>query len=93
MGRASVIKEQVETVLENVPAARNSDKILIVRVLRQFYGVQAIEDLLKPSIPSTESIRRWRQFIQAEGRYLADETVRHQREKLEAKFRKEFSEH
>ena len=57
------VKKQVETILKNFPAARNSDKLLEVLVLENFYNVHGIEDILKNEVPSIESIRRSRQYF------------------------------
>jgi hypothetical protein len=70
------VKEQVEKVLEEYPAARDSDKLLEVIVLQKFYKADKITDLLKANIPNLESIRRCRQKIQADGKYPAKIKVR-----------------
>lgn len=61
------VKTQVEYTLQNYPKTRNNDKLLQVTVLKNFYGVKNIDDILKPKVPSLESIRRCRQKLQSEG--------------------------
>lgn len=73
------IKERVEYVLEQVPEARNSDKVLIGLVWRKFYPDLIHTNLVSKDyvflsdlmhLPSPESIRRVRQKIQnTEGKY------------------------
>lgn len=74
------VKQQVEFILKEFPETRNNDKKLQVMVLMQFYEVKEITDILKPNVPSLESIRRCRQKLQSEGQYLSDETTKILRE-------------
>ena len=69
MNRLKEVKKQVECILQKYPAARDNDKLLVVYVLSEFYKIRFIVDILKPNVPTPESIRRARQKIQAEGKY------------------------
>lgn len=59
------VREQVEQVLATVPETRGNDKRLIVEVLRRYYNVKNVDDLARPDVPPTETIRRARQKIVA----------------------------
>lgn len=81
------VKTQVEYTLQNYPETRNNDKLLQVTVLKNFYGVKTIDDILKPKVPSLESIRRCRQKLQSEGQYISSEAVRQVRLEQEETYR------
>lgn len=53
----------VKMVLEEQPLTRGSDKYLIVEVLL-YYKVNFLDDILKKSVPSFETITRARRKIQ-----------------------------
>lgn len=74
------VKHQVEFILNNYPDSRSSDKKLQVMVLKTFYNVQNIEDILRPEIPNLETIRRHRQRFQELGFYKATSLVQELRE-------------
>ena len=80
------VKRQVETILKNFPASRNSDKLLEVLVLENYYNVHGIEDILKNEVPSIESIRRSRQYFQEHGLYLSTKQVKEHRTEMEAEY-------
>lgn len=81
------VKQQVEFELSKFPETRNDDKKLQVRVLKDFYEVEKIEDILKPNVPSLESIRRCRQKLQSEGKYESKESVKGIRQEMEETYR------
>lgn len=81
------IKTQVEDTLKNYPETRNNDKLLQVTILKKFYGVETIDDILKPQVPSLESIRRCRQKLQSEGKYISSEVVKEARLQQEEAYR------
>lgn len=65
------VKGNVEKLLERNPDSRNSDKYLIYLYVHEVLGVPiTYEQWQKISGVSFESIRRVRQKIQEEGRYL-----------------------
>jgi hypothetical protein len=74
------VKQKVEYVLANYPETRNNDKKLQVRILKTFYGVDRIEDILRPDVPNLESIRRCRQKLQEDGKYKSSDEVAAARE-------------
>jgi len=82
------IRNHVEEVLKNYPAARNDDKLLIVLVYQVFYGVVSITDILRKGVPSTEAITRTRRRIQEEGMYLATDDSQEGREREREEYRK-----
>jgi hypothetical protein len=63
----TTVRDQVAWVLENVPQARDSDKVLIYEVLSKYYNVRTLSDTIRPDVPSMESIRRARQRLQCIG--------------------------
>ncbi|KGK88006.1 hypothetical protein [Clostridium sp. HMP27] len=83
----SVVKDQVAYILEKDLDARDNDKLLQVSVLKTFYNVEKIDDILKPEVPSLESIRRCRQKLQSEGKYAGSKLIKKAREQQEEKFR------
>lgn len=80
------VKKQVESILKRFPETREDDKKLQVRILKDFYGVDKIEDILKPDIPSLESIRRCRQKLQSEGKYPSTKETKKIREHQEGAY-------
>jgi hypothetical protein len=81
------VKTQVEYTLKTYPETRNNDKLLQVIVLKKFYEARLIEDILKPSVPSLESIRRCRQKLQSEGKYNSSDVVKDARTQQEETYR------
>jgi len=81
------VKTQVEYTLNNYPATRNDDKLLQVTILKKFYGVKSIDDILKPKVPSLESIRRCRQKLQSEGKYKSSINTKEARQMQQETYR------
>ena len=75
------IKDGVEKVLRDYPAARNSDISLIYFFIRDIEGVDiTYRDFRKISAVKFESIRRARQKFQEKGAYPpTDEAIREER--------------
>lgn len=84
------VNSQVEQILLTNPKTRNNDKLLQVIVLKTFYGVNVIEDILSPKVPSLESIRRCRQKLQSEGKYISKNAVYNARQQQQQAY-KEFA--
>ena len=88
------VKERVEYLLERYPNARNSDLYLTILYLRKFtelgkYIKYIPYEVIKKYDGIFESIRRSRQKIQEEGRFLpTDPDVLKRRRRLAEKFRK-----
>jgi len=88
------VKERVEYILEKHPNARNSDLYLIILYLRYFtelgkYIRYIPYEVIKQYDGITETIRRMRQKIQEEGRYLpTDPEVLRRRRKLYELYRR-----
>jgi len=88
------VKERVEYILEKHPNARNSDLYLIILYLRYFtelgkYIKYIPYEVIKQYDGITETIRRMRQKIQEEGRYLpTDPKVLKRRRKLYELYRR-----
>lgn len=71
------VRRNVESILKNYPATRNSDKVLILKYLEVFYGMDKftpIGDILNVNV-NFETIRRSRQLLQHVGKYPADPNV------------------
>jgi hypothetical protein len=68
--------EQVESILNHVPSARNSDKELLI-VYMQKFGMDLTTEQITVfnSMPAFESITRARRIIQEQGRYQASKEV------------------
>lgn len=86
-GQVKTIKAQVEAVLASNVAARSSDKVLLVEVLKRYYGVVHIEDILRDDVPTIESIRRVRQKLQEAGKFTAKAEVQAARNELQEDYR------
>jgi len=87
------VKERVEWLLKNHPETRNDDRYLIILYLRYFTPMRKYMKFVPYSVikdlPSFESIRRVRQLIQEEGKYLpTDPEVRRRRGRLMEAYRK-----
>lgn len=74
------VDKLVEWALREFPETRNSDKELLIRVWNHlgFHLTYQQEQKFR-DLPSTESIRRVRQRIQAEGKYVAVDRIRRAR--------------
>jgi len=88
--RLQTVKDRVEYILKNYPNARNSDFYLTILYIRHFipelakYISYIPYDVIKKHEGLFESIRRTRQRIQEEGRYLpTDREVLKRRRRLE----------
>lgn len=92
--RLRTVKERVEYLLEKYPDARNSDLYLTILYLRRFtelgrYIKYIPYDVIKKYDGVFETVRRTRQKIQEEGRFLpTDPDVLRRRKKLAEKFRR-----
>ncbi|MEM3948246.1 MAG: hypothetical protein QXM76_01460 [Zestosphaera sp.] len=93
-GNLRTVRERVEYILEHYPETRNSDFLLIIVYLRLFTPLGKFIKyipyrLIKRFEGLFETIRRCRQLIQAEGRYLpTDPEVLEARKKKERRLRK-----
>jgi hypothetical protein len=94
------IKKVVEIVLERNVEARNDDRILIFEVLKEMYyvweekGNLLINKKNIKELPSFESIRRIRQFIQSpkgENRLNASEEIEKKRQRKEEQMHNQYS--
>ncbi len=87
------VKERVEYILSRYPNTRNSDLYLTIIYLRKFtelgrYIKYIPYEVIKKYEGIFESIRRTRQKIQEEGRFLpTDPNTLRRRRKLSEKFR------
>ncbi len=81
------MKKQVTDILHYHPEARDNDKLLQVLLLKKFYNVKVIDDLLDKKIPSLESITRCRRKIQSEGLYVGNKTTQQARAEEETVYR------
>lgn len=79
--------KQVTDILEHHPEARDSDKVLQVLLLKKFYDVKQIDDLLSSKVPALESITRCRRKIQSEGLYVSNKSIQQARAKEETVYR------
>ena len=92
--KLKTVKERVEWILQKYPNARNSDLYLTIIYLRKFtelgkYIKFIPYEVIKKYDGIFETIRRTRQKIQEEGKYLpTDPNVLRKRRKLAEKFRK-----
>lgn len=81
------VEERVCKILEGFPATRSSDRLLQEKYLDIYHNITTFaQQTASEESPSTESIRRSRQKIQASGRYLAVEEVKEYREVQEDLF-------
>jgi len=83
------VKNRVEWILLKYPSARNSDTMLQFIYLRIFEGINIpYVEWEKLSQLSLETVRRVRQKLQEEGKYLpTDPAVIERRRRLERKYR------
>lgn len=77
--KLSKVKEMVRFELENRPETRNNDRLLIVKVYEDYFGIKNepfFDVLMRDDVPNFESIRRNRAAIQRnEPNLRASETV------------------
>ena len=98
LDKLKTTKERVEWLLYKYPNARNSDLYLTILYLRKFtelgkYIKYIPYNVIKRYEGIFESIRRTRQKIQEQGRYLpTDEEVLRKRRKLAKKYRRIINE-
>jgi len=98
LDKLKTTKERVEWLLYKYPNARNSDLYLTILYLRKFtelgkYIKYIPYRVIKQYEGIFESIRRTRQKIQEQGRYLpTDEEVLRKRRKLAKKYRRIINE-
>ena len=94
MEKLKEIKTLVFNELATDPATRNSDRLLIRNIYRNYFGINgdSFEDvILNAELPSFETIRRTRQKLQRENPKLrADKDVQSVRDDLEETFREYF---
>lgn len=86
------VKKMVYNELMCVPATRGNDRLLIMKIYRDYFGIKDesfFEVLSRDDLPNFESIRRCRAKLQAEHAYLRpNETVQgFRREKENEYFR------
>ncbi|MFW5902401.1 MAG: hypothetical protein ACOCTT_00765 [archaeon] len=77
------LRDTVKKVLREDERARNSDKWLVIMVLREMGFDIYVDYHQMDDMPSFESITRCRRKIQEKGKYLANDDVRNEREKNE----------
>jgi hypothetical protein len=82
----STIKNNVLTILDEVPEARNSDMILTKEYWKRYNEVDVPIEIQRRLTPQT-SLARIRARIQEEGEYPADELVQQERRRLERECR------
>lgn len=79
MEKLQKVKDMVRFELENRPETRNSDRLLIVKVYEDYFGVKNdpfVDVLMRDDLPNFESIRRNRAAIQrAESSLRASDTI------------------
>jgi hypothetical protein len=81
------VEDKVAYILENDPASRDSDRVLIVEYLKTFHKAKTIDDLLRKDVPSMESIRRTRQKLQSLGLYPSQKHIEKARDDMEDTYR------
>lgn len=74
------ITRVVEAILRDQPETRDSDRELLISIMQR-YGVELTPRQIVAfrHMPSMETVRRVRQKIQSEGRYMASEHISRQR--------------
>ncbi len=91
MEELKFVEDKVASILKEVPAARNSDRLLVTIYLRSFHDITTFYQYCeKKDAPSLESITRARRKIQGRGEYLAEDNVQSNRAEEEKRF-KEYS--
>lgn len=93
--RAKKVKENLLTLLEEVPETRNNDRLLMLKYWERFDGVNLtgpFQDQFTNAITNPESIRRGRQSIQSTGLFLpTDEEVLKNRRMLAEETRQHYA--
>lgn len=93
--RATKVKENLITILEEFPETRNNDKLLMLRYWELCDDVDMTENFEKTflaSATSPESIRRARQLLQSKGLFLpTDEEVIRKRRLLQEEHRQHYA--
>jgi hypothetical protein len=72
----STVRENVEKLLREIPATRSNDKLLMLTYWEDIDGIEIgnrFDFVFRATSP--ESIRRARQLIQSEDKYLPSEKV------------------
>lgn len=67
MDKLKKVKDMVIFELENRPATRDSDRLLIVKIYEDFFGIKNepfFDVLMRDDLPNLESIRRCRAKVQ-----------------------------
>lgn len=91
------IKDMVATILEQMPATRSNDRLLVSTVYRLYYGVTPedtfFQIMRRVDLPSQESITRARRKLQETMPlvYGANGKTRKLRAELEEEYRKEYA--
>ena len=91
--RLTGIYNKVRFILEDVPATRNSDKLLYLKYLERTFGHDIIckplaTVMMRNDIPTIESVGRMRRLVQARYPELeADKEIEEQRRSLENDYR------
>jgi hypothetical protein len=93
MVEKNVIKKRVRELLEKYPETRDDDRLLMVKYWNEFDGIPfdhtfAMNFITRATSP--ETIRRSRQYIQAQGFFLPTEETVLVRRRREAEMREEF---
>lgn len=75
------IKEKVERILTQSRQARNSDRHLLIAYM-QAEGMELTPEQVEifTHMASLETVRRIRQKLQEDGKYLADQSVKQERD-------------
>lgn len=87
------IYNKVILILEDIPATRNSDKLLYAKYLERTFGHDILTKpiatiLMRSDIPSIESVGRMRRLAQERHPELnADEAIENERRSLENDYR------
>jgi hypothetical protein len=68
--RKSTIRENVEKLLANAPNLREDDKALMRAYYEIYHDIKIPESLISQGIPDPGTIRRNRQHLQEQGKYL-----------------------
>lgn len=85
--KGKTIIQNVETLLEKYPNTRGDDKLLIACYWREIDKLTALDMDFVNYSTSSESIRRARQLIQANGKYLPSDEIIAIRKNREARFK------
>ncbi|MHB1418708.1 MAG: hypothetical protein ACYCX4_03850 [Bacillota bacterium] len=86
----NTVTKRVEALMNEKPACRNSDKILIIEYFRKYHGVAIPKMILDGGMPAFETVRRSRQRIQREGKFLPEASIQTDRDKREKNTRNYF---